>query len=40
VWMQKREVRVAFAFRISEDRITQIDMIADPAALAQAVIER
>lgn len=40
VWMQKREVRVAFAFRISEDRITQIDMIADPAVLAQAAIER
>jgi RNA polymerase sigma factor (sigma-70 family) len=40
VWMQKREVRVAFAFRISDDRITRIDMIADPAALAQAVIER
>jgi RNA polymerase sigma factor (sigma-70 family) len=40
VWMQKREVRVAFAFWISDDRITRIDMIADPAALAQAVIER
>lgn len=40
VWMQKREVRVAFAFRIRDDRIVQIDMIADPGVLARAVIER
>jgi RNA polymerase sigma-70 factor (ECF subfamily) len=40
VWMQKREVRVVFAFRIRDDRIAQIDMIADPEVLAHVVIER
>ncbi len=34
------EVRVAFRFRVMDDRITAIDLIADRAALAQSVIER
>jgi RNA polymerase sigma-70 factor (ECF subfamily) len=40
VWMHAREIRVAFRFTITDDRITAIDLIADPAALAQSVIER
>ena len=39
VWMHAGEVRVAFRFRIMDDRITAIDLIADRAALAQSVIE-
>jgi RNA polymerase sigma factor (sigma-70 family) len=38
VWMHAGEVRVAFRFTIMGDRITAIDLIADPAALAQSVI--
>jgi len=40
VWMQAGEVRVAFHFRIHGDRIAAIDLVADPGALAQSVIER
>lgn len=40
VWIDAGEVRVAFRFRITNDRIVSIDLIADPAALAQSVIER
>ncbi len=40
VWMHEGEVRVAFRFRMMDDRITAIDLIADRAALAQSVIER
>ena len=40
VWMHAGELRVAFHFRIVDDRITAIDLIADPAAIAQSVIER
>lgn len=40
VWMHEGEVRVAFRFRILHERITGIDLIADPAALSQTVIER
>jgi RNA polymerase sigma factor (sigma-70 family) len=40
VWIDAGEVRVAFRFRIMNDRITAIDLIADRAALAQSVIER
>lgn len=40
VWMHAGEMRVAFRFTITEDRITAIDLIGDPAALAQSVIER
>jgi RNA polymerase sigma factor (sigma-70 family) len=40
VWMHDGEVRVAFHFRIVDDRITEIDLVADRAALAQSVIER
>ena len=39
VWLHEREVRVAFRFSITGDRITAIDLIADRAALAQSVIE-
>lgn len=39
VWMDAGELRVAFRFTITDDRITAIDLIADPAALAQSVIE-
>jgi hypothetical protein len=38
--MHAGEVRVAFRFRILDDRITAIDLIADHAALAQSVIKR
>ena len=37
VWMHERRVRVAFRFTIVDDRITAIDLIADPAALARSV---
>ena len=40
VWMHERELRVAFRFTIRDDRIAAIDLIGDPAALAQSVIER
>jgi RNA polymerase sigma factor (sigma-70 family) len=40
VWMHEGEVRVAFRFAITDDRVTAIDLIADRAALAQSVIER
>jgi RNA polymerase sigma factor (sigma-70 family) len=40
VWMHAGEVRVAFRFTIAADRITAIDLVADPATLARAVIER
>ena len=40
VWMDAGEVRVAFRFRIMDDRITAIDLIADRAALAQSVVVR
>ena len=40
VWMHDGEVRVAFRFQAIGDRITAIDLIADRAAIEQAVIER
>ena len=40
VWMHGGDVRVAFRFRIVDDRIAAIDLVADGAALAQSVIER
>jgi RNA polymerase sigma-70 factor, ECF subfamily len=40
VWMHAGELRVAFRFTIHNDRITGIDLVADPQALAQSVIER
>jgi RNA polymerase sigma factor (sigma-70 family) len=40
VWMHAGEIRVAFRFSIEGDRIAAIDLVADPAALAQSVIER
>jgi RNA polymerase sigma factor (sigma-70 family) len=40
VWMHEGEVRVAFHFTVTNDRITAIDLIADPATLAQSTIER
>jgi RNA polymerase sigma factor (sigma-70 family) len=39
VWMEARDVRVAFCFTISDDRIAAIDLIADRATLARSVIE-
>jgi RNA polymerase sigma-70 factor (ECF subfamily) len=39
VWMHEGELRVAFLFRIADDRITEIDLVADRAAIAQSVIE-
>jgi hypothetical protein len=38
--MHEGEVRVAFCFTITGDRITAIDLVADPAGLAQSIIER
>jgi hypothetical protein len=38
--MHERELRVVFRFSITGERITAIDLVADPAAIAQAVIER
>lgn len=40
VWMHAGELRVAFRFRIAGDRIAAIDLVAERAALARAVIER
>jgi RNA polymerase sigma-70 factor (ECF subfamily) len=40
VWIHEGQLRVVFRFTIGDDRITAIDMIADPAALAASVIER
>ncbi len=40
VWMHGGDVRVAFRFRIVDDRIAAIDLVADGAALARSVIER
>lgn len=35
VWTEARELRVAFRFMIANDRITAIELVADPASLAQ-----
>lgn len=40
IWIHEREVRVAFRFTIENDRISAIELIGDPATLAQTVIER
>jgi RNA polymerase sigma factor (sigma-70 family) len=40
VWIHEREVRVAFRFTITDDRITAIELVADRDALARSVIER
>lgn len=40
VWMHEQEIRVAFRFTVTDDRITAIDLVADPATLAKSVIER
>ena len=39
-WMHAGELRVAFRFRIAQDRITAIELVADADVLAQAVIEQ
>jgi RNA polymerase sigma-70 factor (ECF subfamily) len=39
VWMHEGELRVAFRFTVSGDRITAIDLIADPDALARLRID-
>jgi len=40
VWMHAGELRVLFRFKIMADRITGIDLVADPAMIAHLVIER
>jgi RNA polymerase sigma factor (sigma-70 family) len=40
VWMHEGQLRVAFRFTVSGDRITAIDLVADPGTLAQLTIER
>jgi RNA polymerase sigma-70 factor (ECF subfamily) len=40
VWIHEGAVRVVFRFRITDDRITAIDLIADRAAIERSVIER
>jgi RNA polymerase sigma-70 factor (ECF subfamily) len=40
IWMHAGEVRVAFRFRVSGDRITAIELVADRDAIAQSVIAR
>ena len=40
VWLDAGEIRVAFRFRVVNDRISAIEMIADRDAIAQSVIER
>jgi RNA polymerase sigma-70 factor, ECF subfamily len=39
VWTEERNLRVAFRFTIMNDRITRIDLVADPASLAQLIWE-
>jgi RNA polymerase sigma factor (sigma-70 family) len=40
VWTEERTLRVAFCFTIVNDRISTIDLVGDPAALAQLLVER
>ncbi|HEV3154238.1 MAG TPA: sigma-70 family RNA polymerase sigma factor [Candidatus Baltobacteraceae bacterium] len=40
VWAHAGQIRVAFRFTILGDRIGAIDLVADPLALAEAVVER
>ncbi len=40
VWMSEGTLRVAFLFGVVGGRIATIDLVADPAALARAIIER
>ena len=40
VWMHERELRVAFRFTITNNRITAIDLVGDRDALAESVIEQ
>lgn len=40
VWMHEGQLRVAFRFTVDADRITGIDLVADPAALQRLTIER
>ena len=40
VWLHEGAVRVAFRFSVADDRITAIDLVADRAAIEQAIIER
>ncbi|MDQ2991938.1 MAG: sigma-70 family RNA polymerase sigma factor, partial [Candidatus Eremiobacteraeota bacterium] len=37
VWIHEGELRVAFLFSVTDDRITGIDLVAEPAAIARAV---
>jgi RNA polymerase sigma-70 factor (ECF subfamily) len=40
VWIHGGEVRVAFRFTIQGDRISAIELVADPAVLSETTIER
>ncbi len=40
VWMHEGAVRVAFRFGVADDRITAIELVADPAVLARIEVER
>lgn len=40
VWMHEGKLQVAFRFTIGNDRITGIDLVADPLALAQLDVSR
>ena len=40
VWMHEGQLRVAFRFTVGGDRITGIDLVADPDALQRLTIER
>lgn len=40
VWIHEGELRVAFRFRLKNDRIEEIEMVADRDTLARSVIER
>jgi RNA polymerase sigma factor (sigma-70 family) len=40
VWVHEGEVRVAFRFTITDDRIAAIDLIADRTAIARSSIDR
>jgi RNA polymerase sigma factor (sigma-70 family) len=39
VWVHEGKVRVAFRFTVTDERITDIELVADPATLAQSAIE-
>lgn len=40
IWMHEGQLRVAFRFTVTDDRITAIDLVGDRDALGQLVIQR